>query len=123
MTFTQDEFTAAMREAVAERGADYVYPFDNADYRRAVDGDFVSGCRYRTRYSHKPACLIGVALSKVAPEFKPVEGASAEAVMCAVLGITGQPGFVYAAGAAQRRQDDGKTWGEALSAYERYLGL
>lgn len=112
---TQETFTAAMRAAVEDRGAGFIYPADDPEWVGT------NGCRYRTT-TGQPACIVGLALSKLgllnAPEVG--EYLSAIAVL-RELGFGEQT--AKAANEAQMKQDEGAPWGEALAVYEATLGL
>jgi len=104
---TVESLTAAMREAVAERGEDWVYP----DYWR----DPFGGCQYFR--DGEPACLFGLALHKL--------GYAAEDVQEGVsvgnfLPLTADE-LIGAAEDAQMYQDSGSSWGQALAKYESKL--
>lgn len=104
-----EDFTWAMKEAVAERGADYVYPKFEEGYTVGIET-----CVYQTP-TGEPACLIGLAMSKLGLELPPhnvEEGASR------VLEETGLSQVARnAADRAQAEQDHGRTWGRALETY------
>ena len=110
---TEAAFTAAMKAAVKERGADYLYPDD----ARNADGECVYSLPDGT-----PACLIGVALSKInagyAPKYEPVGGTSAAEVL---VSLGAPPPVQRAARRAQVMQDDGYTWAVALDWYLKTL--
>lgn len=114
---TTEDFIQAMRDAVAERGADYVYPpFENFadDYHNEF-----GACQYQTP-DGTPACIVGLALSKIDPNLVPEYGEDPGAERF----LTGKgldPSVAEAAGWAQGIQDDGKTWGEALKEFERVI--
>lgn len=112
---TAENFTAAMREAVAERGEDYVYS-DGQPGWEAKDG----GCRYALD-DGTPACLIGLALYKVDPSLVPTDdGLNAYQVL---YSLGASKDVLLAAGNAQEMQDTGKTWGQALVMYESLMGV
>lgn len=105
--FTEAEFTEAMKAAVAERGEDYVYPYEECEY---VD---ING---------RPLCLIGTAVFHLDPEAAAdLDDMYADS---ALLGLV-SPQVARAARAAQLFQDGGtfgdhdkrKPWGEALAVY------
>lgn len=118
MIVTEEQFTAAMRAAVEERGADYVYPvWDRAgadDYH-----DKYGTCKYSTP-DGTPACIVGLALSKIDPALVPPYKHNAGAHDLNVLGAGSD--LAYAAFAAQQEQDDGGTWGSALEQYLYVIG-
>lgn len=128
-----EDFTAALEAAVAEYGADYVYP----EEKKAVllEGSDPQCLYFDTENHSKPLCLIGVALSKL--------GVTAEdiaAIPPAVAFYPGQDGLslnanrimssfgfsqstAWAAKWAQTVQDRGEPWGNALAKYRTELGL
>lgn len=108
---TEERFTQAMRDAVAERGRDWAYPQD-PEWRRPN-----GGCRYFLE-SGEPACLIGTALSKlgVGPD-QVREGQDAWNLLRKLHGTVRVPKWIDSAADAQRAQDRDGTWGEALDAY------
>lgn len=104
---TTGEFLHTLRQVVAEKGADYVYP----ESERLESG----ACRYW--HNGQPSCIIGHALDVlglVVPP--PLEGSSAPYVLDE-FGAPVQVGRV--AGYAQATQDLGGSWGEALMAAEK----
>lgn len=113
---TEPEFTQAMRDAVAERGEDWVYPKGEEAWE-GPDGQ----CRYFLD-DGQPACLIGTALCKLGvPGVRPGhEGAYAGLVLHDIYGELPR-GIPRAASLAQEVQDEGQPWGEALKAYLRAL--
>ena len=115
MTYTDEDFIAAMRKAVAERGEDFVYP---DEWRKASeDGE---SCMYV--HEGKPACLIGLAVYIATGELVPdaYEGAMADEVIGDRMpGVSDRAR--KAAFEAQATQDDGFTWGEALREFEMLL--
>lgn len=134
---TVENFTQAMREAVAERGADYVYPavgspeaiagWRGRGYEHA-DGPFSNqdvkpgygGCKYVLK-DGTPACIIGLALYKIDPALLPKANPSAQAVLDN-LGVN-DGALLFAAQKAQEAQDKGKTWGVALEVFEDGLRI
>lgn len=105
---TVESLTAALREAVAERGEDWVYP---SEWRETPLG----GCLYFR--DGEPACLFGLALSKHGYTSYDVR----EYVGIGVFLRAYAPEFIEAAGKSQILQDEGATWGEALTKYETEL--
>lgn len=104
--FTEEQFTQAMRDAVAERGADYVY----------TQVDEYIGCQY-TEEDGEVGCLIGLALFKLDSETVPVWNAMGAMGADVVLGKLVPDAVAFAARRAQSRQDDGLPWGESLETY------
>jgi len=124
---TRETFTAAMEAAVAERGADWTYPEPTPKtpgYAGFQADDWHSGnwgaCVYSTP-DGTPACIIGLALHKIDPALVPEWDTVAPAT--SVLRDAGVTDYLLrvAARAAQREQDSGKTWGEALAVYRHVL--
>ena len=119
---TRENFTAAMRAAVAERGEDWAYPERGSELAeqgwRAEEGQ---ECVY-VLPDGSPACLIGLALYKIDPAL--VEGLEGETVSALLLlhrlGVE-DVGLCGAAWDAQWAQDLGETWGNALEIYERAM--
>lgn len=99
-----------LEAAVAERGADYVYP-------RTFDGTGPS-CVYVR--GGKPACLVGLAMTKAGVPIEQLAGWDTrfESDAHSVLVDDGLAAVDVAEmlAAAQSVQDDGGTWGEALDA-------
>lgn len=117
--FTREEVTAAIEEAVAEKGNDYIYP--NYDY----------GCSYADE-NGEPSCIVGHVVAKLDPEkFAAVvdledgPGGSWPVYRRSDYEFQKVVGFgdifddetIRALSAAQSRQDKGDTWGEALVGY------
>lgn len=117
MSPTVEQLTAAMREAVAERGADFVYPKGQAGWTYNQYG--VSLCRYVRSDVEEPACLIGVVLHKLGVslgQLSGFEGDNSYAVVPALF--PDSPLFLERAlAAAQSAQDNGRTWGVALQRF------
>ena len=119
---TKEVFTAAMEEAVKLRGKDYTYPSIAqvaSDPRLAGwrnKGDDM--CKYQV--SGEPACLIGLALYLIDPDLVPGEDVYGGAdVVLDKLGASED--VALAASYAQDFQDEGYTWGEALTQYKSAL--
>lgn len=118
-TFTDSQFIAALKEAVAERGEDYVYPEVErtgfADDYHNANGT----CQYQTP-DGELACLIGLAVSKLDPEAVPAYGDARNASDILVpMGIS--KAVRHAAADAQETQDDGGTWGQAAEQFDATL--
>ena len=115
MTYTDEDFIAAMRKAVAERGEDFVYP---DEWRKASEDK--QSCLYV--HEDKPACLIGLAVYIATGKLVPdgYEGSIAGVVVkSCVPGVSDI--VVHAAFKAQAAQDVGETWGQALKEFEEAL--
>lgn len=119
---TRENFTAAMRAAVAERGEDFIYPAEGSEL---AEQGWRSGewgtCVYALP-DGSPACLIGLALYKIDPALvEGLEGEDASAFrLLHRLGVE-DGGTARAARKAQRAQDWGETWGNALKIYEQAM--
>lgn len=116
---TRETFSAALHEAVAERGGDFVYP---DEWKRDIPDSYVSVCQYYAD-GVGPACLIGVALSKlgVPDEYlAKIRGGAANELRR--LGVEDGP-LLDAAVIAQMSQDGGHTWGVALNDFDATLEL
>ncbi|WNM66241.1 hypothetical protein SEA_DEJAVU_109 [Microbacterium Phage DejaVu] len=126
--FTDEQFIKAMREAVAERGEDYVYPKaeekmnEDLGYKVTVNDDYhgLNGvCQYQTP-DGTPACIVGLALSKIDPILVPRHGdATGAHEVLRKLGASYE--VRKAASEAQQAQDQGATWGRALEEFENSL--
>ena len=115
---TRENFTAAMRAAVAERGEDFVYPAQGSELAEQGWRSEQGTCVY-VLPDGSPACLIGLALYKIDPALvEGLEGEDATALrLLQRLGV--EDGRLYwAAQVAQQAQDLGETWGDALKIYE-----
>lgn len=120
-TFTLDDFTAAMEKAVADRGNDYVYPREKPGWLHEKQ------CVYSTQ-DGEPACIIGQALYNIDPSLMPdyeesqQEDAGAEYILESrrehFSGSEADFGLLLrSAHKAQVSQDNGDSWGRALSWY------
>ena len=119
---TRENFTAAMRAAVAERGGDWVYPAEGSELAEQGWRSKEWGACVYVLPDGSPACLIGLALYKIDPAL--VEGLEGENVtalrLLQRLGV--EDGELYwAAQDAQDAQDLGEAWGNALKIYERAM--
>lgn len=118
-------FTEALEAAVAERGEDWTYPKYQEVPGSCLDTEwhYVGGaCRYVTRTANEPACIIGLALTKMGFTPRQLDARASAGSMMEVLdvGTTDERDAAYT---AQRKQDTGGTWGEALTTYKEALGL
>lgn len=123
MVTKNEQFIQAMRDAVAERGKNYVYPEavpNGVNYFKRDDYHNPGGvCMYSTP-DGTPACIIGLALDKMGepvPEYGNMVGADC------VLEYLVSPYVCNAARQAQLIQDKGGTWGEALAVFEKGVQL
>lgn len=103
---SRDEFTAAMRQAVADKGRDYTYP--------EAEKNPLGICRYR--FEGHPSCLIGHALDILGVVVPPGQEGNGARRVLEVLGMDDEEA-PRAAALAQGFQDKGHTWGFALDAY------
>lgn len=110
----EKKIVAGIRAAVAERGADYVYP----DEWRGTGG----GCFYYNE-DGTPSCLVGLAIDKAGLTDhvwnKRAKVGAHDLLESMIPGIDTRLGV--AVEAAQGLQDDGATWGEALARFEEYV--
>lgn len=107
---------AGIVSAIAEKGADYVYP------------NWGQGCYYSVEGA--PSCIVGVALSKIGDEyFKTVEAEETRQhefdgdglpVGC-IRSIEMDSPARAALSAAQNAQDSGHSWGAALEEFDATL--
>lgn len=109
---TVEQLIEKLEECVNERGADYVYLTKAGN---PPDGG--SGCDYVR--NGQPSCLIGCAVHKLGVSVE--ELASHELATAVSLFTRLWPNLRYdslvvrVAQTAQNKQDNGKTWGEALT--------
>lgn len=115
----------AMREVVAEQGADFIYE-DELGFRG--EG---AVCKYVHRSvdaapaAPHPGCLIGQALYRCGVPLEWLDradsgyfGGTTASIVVEKLGFTEL--VAIAAGVAQRSQDSGDRWGLALAAFDGY---
>lgn len=127
-TLTEDDqkFIEAVRASVAERGAAWVYPPAVPLYGDTYKEDEWhygewGACVY-SKGDGTPACIIGLALSKIDPALVPVYGDTRNAsAVLSHLPLKLSEGAILAARYAQMTQDEGDSWGEALKAFEDRL--
>lgn len=104
---TVGEFLHTLRQVVAEKGANYVYP----ESEKAPGGI----CRYR--YDGQPSCIIGHVLDTLGIIVPPLYESISAADLLSNFGASEQVQWV--ALMAQHAQDNALSWGEAL-AYAEY---
>lgn len=111
-----DEMKAALECAVAERGEGFVYP---EEWKRKELGDIGSSCQYRLE-DGTPGCIVGMAMSYLRPDVVLPEFTGSERALDGLVDDLAD----HLAAEAQRHQDMGATWGEALeraiSTFEDY---
>lgn len=127
-TITRDDVLTALDEAVAEKGADYVYP------RRTTENsqpEFGGGCDYVR--DGAPSCIAANALHRLGVPVETLQildhlapggvGIDTRGVPAVLRAAGFEPGSAYdhhgALGTlrkAQCRQDQGVAWGEAAKA-------
>ena len=118
---TRENFTAAMRAAVAERGEDWVYPAEGSELAEQGWRPEEGTCVY-VLPDGSPACLIGLALYKIDPGLLThVEFQSDNASRVMNRAGVQDRMLLLAADMAQGAQDEDVPWGDALSGYERAL--
>ena len=113
---TDEQFTKALEAVVKERGEDYTYPREeeNPDYW------ILGSCVYQVE--GRPACIIGAAIAHLGGDLAGISSQNTnpgKAVKEAGLEVSGS--VSNAMSVAQRAQDIGKTWGDALRAYYDYF--
>lgn len=119
MTTTLDLETVRgyLAEAVAEKGADYVY---------LIDGSGTGDCNYLTYCDGAPtgpSCLVGHVLVKAGVPMDLIakaEGQNAEYALRTV-GVDVTEGMACALNQAQSAQDAWDTWGKAVEEFESSL--
>lgn len=125
-TYTRENVTKALEDAVALKGEDYVYP-----------GSSHQQCYYSVQdedLGTVPSCIVGHVIAVLDPEgFEKVaafesctgDSKSARAVLDygSLEGVKTiqDDGLVYALTCAQSVQDNGRTWGEALNSFRSAL--
>lgn len=123
LTDDEREALRIMREIVAEKGADYVYP----DSEKRLDSLCSEPiCQY-ARYDEDgnvvaPSCIVGHYLTRTGVSLGDL---SIHEGTAAIQVVPFSPGsrLAEAFNRAQEAQDDGLTWGEALRAFEERLGV
>lgn len=108
-----------LSEIVAEKGADYVYADDpvTVDKREHAGGG--EDCWYGAEDGNTPGCLIGHLIHKLDPavDLNSLDGYGAGGAMreagFRLVPYAKESVFLNT---AQRTQDSGKSWGEALAA-------
>lgn len=106
---TVGEFLHTLRQVVAEKGANYVYP----ESERGPNGI----CRYR-RYDGQPSCIIGHVLDTLGVAVPPFYEGKNASIVLSDFGASEQVRRVAAR--AQHAQDNALSWGVAL-AYAEYV--
>lgn len=119
MTFTVDDVLAAMREAVKEKGEDYIYPSRHGECHY-TQPDGVGGVQ--------ASCLVGDVINRLDPSALRLlrkadrTYAGVPAYKLIENGYLAEDFWTLAAGEvaadAQRLQDRGRPWGEALASAE-----
>lgn len=121
---TWQSYLQAMREVVEDMGADYVYPTNAPGYMTHYDNEPAEGvCRYRAE-DGTPACIHGRVLDKLGVEYSPRWEDTGIYHVLNSLGLdfnADNAALSDAAVEAQIKQDGGRTWGEALDAFENEL--
>lgn len=107
--FTDDEVIESMKQAVAQEGADYVYPYLDCNY--SMD--------------NRPACIVGHVLHDIDPTAYALAVEWERSFNNSAVDDLQREGFlpdftdgqVTALLRAQERQDKGATWGAAYDAF------
>lgn len=109
---TEEQFTTAMRAAVAERGGDWCYPKhkDVGDH----GGWYSFGVPTYSNYDGAATCLIGKAMELAGMKVPYLSSGSAYSVLFNDVPMA----VAVAARTAQTHQDHSRPWGEALAIYE-----
>lgn len=121
-----EEVRALIVRAIEEKGADYRYQMPTQVDRET--GDEWQDCVYVA--NGQPSCLVGHVLVMAGVpmlDIAPFEGTSADATWGSLMDGTPHTYVrdddasvvAQALWAAQREQDSGKTWGEALEAFDK----
>lgn len=121
-------FIEAMEAAVAERGADWVYPEAEADpdtdettfLRDAWHADTEGSCVYQTE-DGEPACIIGLAMHKLGLELPPYDRVFGARAALRESSLNLSDTVLAAASTAQAKQDYHATWGDALTAFKEAI--
>lgn len=96
-----EEMKAALERAVAERGA---------EYRDYYDNDQSEPYSVYRDYKDQPVCIVGLAMSYLRPDIRLEEEQAPVA-----LSKYADTAAIGLASIVQEHQDDGATWGKALS--------
>ena len=122
---TYEEVLAILNDAVAERGADWVYPdqneCDDCSYGEQCDWHCAEGCRY-FNYDKQPCCIVGYVIDKVVDTSQLdtiiLEGERAWAVLDKLemwQELTLDERTKELLQVAQERQDNHIPWGKAVA--------
>lgn len=119
----EEQFIAAMVQAVEERGAGFVYPREWRN-KQGLSDSALGVCVYSRDTEgggREGACIIGKALEIATGA--PYEGANgpADLILEDVFGDEFDQAVLDAAAVAQRLQDEGRTWGYALQRFIKKL--
>lgn len=112
---TRRSLTKALEAAVAERGADFVYPDEWRNHGRVTGTcrNYIEGVG--------PACIFGNAFTRLGVDVTGSrEWSAARYVLEDVCGVNDER-LVTAAEVAQRAQDDGLSWGDVLDRFKTEL--
>lgn len=118
-TLKKDAVTEVLEKVVAEKGAEYVYPYFETQCFYADPADTTA-----------PSCIVGHVVAALDPhafqEIAAHEVDSGESMSVAQLSGDSYVGFedqrlADALQAAQSVQDGGSPWAEAMEAYRRVL--
>jgi len=114
MTFSEVDLKVirGIKNAVADRGADWVYP---DEWR---EGGYQAGSCFNLRPDGSAACIIGYIAVDQGLDTHAVSSADKDAQNWGVSSV-----LVMGMIEAQETQDHRKTWGAALEAFERVIGM
>lgn len=117
-TLTDEQVLETLRQVVAEVGEDHFYNFE------VLDDGYRLPCVYQQ--DGAPRCIVGHVLARLLPdEWLGLEVVKANLTATRLGGLFSyydahmSGPAAHALRAAQRQQDAGKPWGEALAAAER----
>lgn len=124
MEITYEDAVLLLKQIVADRGEDWVYPHINGCYdcmneEEVCEWHYAGGCRYFTA-SGKPACIVGEFISRTVDPFDynvhSIEAENAATVLhylSDVLQIDERTEHLLIT--AQGEQDTNASWGDALA--------
>lgn len=132
MKITREQITETLEKLVAEKGENYRYPGFNADGSKKKDPKYWysfdedrsqgTGCKYRYK-NGAPLCIWGHALTRLGVKLNKGHENKMIDILMLDLNLKVDPSTLSAALTAQRAQDDGRTWAEALRYYKEALDV
>lgn len=118
---TREYVTRLMEEAVALKGEDYVY-----EQLPTCDPDAITPTTCYYVWDDQPSCIVGHVLHAAGvplDRLRVREGIAAHMVVRAEAPDDWDTSLEDALDAAQGLQDSGGTWGQALAAFKKDLGI